>query len=159
MKILVISDSHGRTGYLESILKKNAVSCDIIVHCGDGADEMLSMNEYTYGKNVFLCKGNCDSSIYGFAELNTFPAGNKNVMACHGHWYKVKYGYNDIFFAAKEKGSDICLFGHTHEPFYEFYDGTLFLNPGAVASGNYAIIEIRENNIIPSLYSIQQELF
>lgn len=154
MKILVLSDSHGRTDLLEDILKKEARTCDIIVHCGDGADEMMSLNEYTYGKAVYLCKGNCDSYIYGFAELNTFPAEGKKIMACHGHRYNVKYGLTDLYFAAQENNADICLFGHTHNPGYEFAYGILFLNPGSVAGRSYATIEKNGDKLTPVMHTI-----
>lgn len=149
MRILVISDSHGYTYRLNEILRREHAAADIIVHCGDGAEEMLSMGEYTLGKTVFLCRGNCDSTVYGFEELNSFKADTKNVMACHGHRYGVKYGLTDIYFKAKETGSDICLFGHTHEPGYDYFNDIWFINPGSAADGSYAVVEITGNKINP----------
>ena len=49
--------------------------------------------------------------------------------------------------AAREAGADILLFGHTHEPLCDFYDGLWILNPGSCRGGfrpTYGVISLTE---------------
>ena len=54
---------------------------------------------------------------------------------CHGHKYGVKYGYNSIYYRGKEVRADIVLFGHSHLPIIEEYDGLTLMNPGSISHG------------------------
>ena len=49
--------------------------------------------------------------------------------------YGVKYGYNSIFYRAKELDVDIVLFGHSHIPIIEECDGIILMNPGSISLG------------------------
>ena len=44
--------------------------------------------------------------------------------------------------------ADICLFGHTHIPYFEIVDGLYVMNPGAVCSNSYGIIDIEKGAIM-----------
>jgi hypothetical protein len=57
-------------------------------------------------------------------------------------------GYDDIIQKAKEEKADICLFGHTHNPYTNYIDSIHFMNPGAVFMGSYGIIDITDKGII-----------
>ena len=59
----------------------------------------------------------------------------KKIFMCHGHKYGVKYGYNSIYYRGKEVGADIVLFGHSHLPIIEEYDGLILMNPGSISHG------------------------
>lgn len=59
MRILVVSDSHGDSYALESVVNKNS-SAEIIVHCGDGADEAKEIKLRHPDKMVVSVRGNCD---------------------------------------------------------------------------------------------------
>lgn len=153
IKLLILSDSHGDISTLESILKKEK-NIDAVIHLGDGGTNMWDIRELTQSVPVYQCQGNCDSSLYNFSPELNFTSGSKKIMACHGHRYNVKSGLNTIYFAAKEKGADICLYGHTHIPNNEYYAGIHLFNPGAVKDGRYGIIEIDEEKLIPELKTI-----
>ena len=64
------------------------------------------------------------------------------ICISHGNPYSVNdaihsndYKIFDILI--KEIPCDIYLFGHTHEPFKEFYKDKLFINPGAICCSSY----------------------
>ena len=146
MKLLILSDSHGYIYNLEEILKKER-SADMIIHLGDGADDMMLMTEYTQGKLVYLCKGNCDSYVYGFTEKVILPIENTRIFACHGHEYGVKYGLYKLYYAAKQEEAGLCLYGHTHIPKCDAEEDMFIVNPGSVSGGNYAVAEITGDKI------------
>lgn len=153
IKILVISDSHGYLFNLEEILKKE-YSANMIIHLGDGADEMLVMTDFTQNKIVYTIKGNCDSSAFGFPEQQTINVEDKKICACHGHRYNIKYGVEKLYFYGQSNNYDLCLFGHTHSQFSEKENGLYLFNPGAVRNGDYGIIEIQNGQIFPTLKHI-----
>ena len=64
LKILVVSDSHGNTELLHSVVAKNR-SCDLVVHLGDNtADGTEVMKDFP--TVAFLTvSGNCD--MFSFA--------------------------------------------------------------------------------------------
>lgn len=146
MKLLILSDSHGYLFYLEEILKRER-GADMIIHLGDGADDLMAMSEYTQGKMVYTCKGNCDSAVYGFPEAVQTEAESVKIFACHGHQYGVKFGLQRLYYAAKEHGAQLCLFGHTHEPYSDFEEDFFMVNPGPAAGGYYAVAELKNGMI------------
>ena len=146
MKLLILSDSHGCAYYLEEILKRER-GADMIIHLGDGGDDMMNMTEYTQNKMLYICKGNCDSAVYGFPEAVLTEAEGVRIFACHGHQYGVKFGMQKLYYAAKERGAKLCLFGHTHEPLCDFEEDFFMVNPGPAANGFYATAELKNDGI------------
>ena len=153
MRLLIISDSHGDTVTLKDILRREK-NIDAVIHLGDGGTNMWDVRELTENIPVYQCQGNCDSSLYNFSPEENLTLCTKKIFACHGHRYNVKSGLNTIYFAAKEKGADICLYGHKHIPNNEYYAGIHLFNPGAVKDGRYGIIEISEEKILPTLKTV-----
>ncbi len=146
MKLLVVSDSHGSTVFLEQALKRERGE-DIIVHLGDGADDLEAMREFTGGRLVYQCNGNMDLYRCDYTERCIFPVENMTVFACHGHRYEVKSGFYRLTLAAKEQNARICLFGHTHSQFAEDGNGLLLLNPGSIRRGDYATVTVTDGHV------------
>ncbi len=69
-------------------------------------------------------------------------------MLCHGHTFNVKMTYITLAHEAKNRGVDIALFGHTHEPYISLENGVYLMNPGSAANGSYGIIDINDKEII-----------
>lgn len=151
MRILAVSDSHGYDYLLRDIFKRENAAADVIAHCGDGAPSMLNMGEYTFGKPVYTCRGNCDSSAYGLENVTLFEVGGKRVLLTHGHLYQAKLTLENLTYAALEKEAQIVLFGHTHEAGYEYYKNVWLINPGCAAEREYAVIDINGDKINPTL--------
>lgn len=146
MKLLILSDSHGYVFSLEQILQKEG-DADVIIHLGDGGDDMAVMAEYTQGKQVYICRGNCDSVVHGFPDSVQPELDGVRIFACHGHLYGVKYGLQKLYYAAKEQGARLCLFGHTHQPHSSFEEDFFMVNPGPAAGGCYAVAEIENGTV------------
>ena len=125
MLIAVISDSHGNKDSINKI-KKKISNADVFLLLGDGTNDFTG--------EVFAVRGNCD--ITGkYPEEQILEIQGKKIFICHGHRYNVKYGYNSIYYRGKEIGADIVLFGHSHIPIIEEYDGIVLMNPGSISHG------------------------
>ena len=42
-RLLVLSDSHGRYGIVESIVRRFGSECDAIIFCGDGVSDIATL--------------------------------------------------------------------------------------------------------------------
>ena len=130
MKILVVSDSHGRDFNLEAVLER-VKPIDLCVHCGDvegSADYLEVIAECP----VHIVAGNNDH----FSDLEReemFFVGNHKVLLTHGHYYYVSMGTRRIREIARERGCDVVLFGHTHRPLLEMHDDVTLCNPGSIS--------------------------
>ena len=153
MKLLVLSDSHGRDSLLEQILRRES-DFDTVIHLGDGADDLKRFASVTGVKPVLLTKGNCDPFGAGFQEKHVFRLEEITVLACHGHRFHVNFGLEALYLEALKEGAKLCLYGHTHIPKEETAQGICFLNPGAVKDGRYAVIGIENGLITPTLKTL-----
>ena len=136
IKIVVASDSHGRTDILEDIVRSE--KGDFYLHCGDSQDDELSIFPFV------SVKGNCD--FYNKEREKIFKIGNFKILMEHGHMH---YGLS-LVYKAKEIGANIVLTGHTHIPNSYIIDDILFVNPGSCArprggsEKSYAVISFEE---------------
>ena len=54
--------------------------------------------------------------------------------------------------AAKEKGADIALYGHTHVAHDEEVDGIRLFNPGSLGyEKSFGVIEIRDGQVLSNI--------
>lgn len=149
MKILVLSDTHGKIDKSLKIIEKNKI--DLIIHLGDYSSDAKDIANIT-GLEVLSVKGNCDFNDKETNEELIVTIKNKKMLITHGHLYNVKVEYNSIYYRAKEVNADLVLFGHTHRPF--LYEGEIIMfNPGSIEypyyseEAGYGIIEISSEDI------------
>lgn len=145
MKILVVSDTHGDFNSLMRAVKAQP-EAEVIVHCGDG-DEQVQLLKDTYkDKMIVGVRGNCDWNSF-LPPTETLNILGKRIFITHGHLYNVKTGLYRIMCAAREQGADILLYGHTHIAMNTFEDGLYMINPGSCHGymASYGILEITEN--------------
>ncbi len=147
MRILVLSDSHGRVGLIQDLIEKE--NFDKAIFLGDGLKDF----EYIDDERFIKLAGNCDwfSDESKEFQLNLDKV---KVFATHGHLYKVKLGLGSLLKYAKDKNFNLVLYGHTHTQKEEVIDKICFVNPGSIANGKYAMIEIVDNEIKIKLKSI-----
>ena len=132
MLIAVISDSHGNSNSISKV-KEYIEKADALLFLGDGENDIKEIAKDFKGE-VYTVKGNCDISNNS-PEERIVEISGKRIFMCHGHRYGVKYGYNSIYYRGKEVGADIVLFGHSHLPIIEEYDGVTLMNPGSISHG------------------------
>ncbi len=149
MKILVVSDTHGKHKNLDIILEREK-DIDMFIHLGDVEggecyiDAVVECEKHIVrGNNDFFSDLPCEQEFY---------IGKYKVFITHGHSYYVSLGTENIRQEGKARGADIVMFGHTHKPVLEKYPDIVVLNPGSVSyprqSGkqpSYMTIEMDKN--------------
>ena len=146
MKILIVSDTHGRHSAFDKALKE-AGKIDALVHLGDteGGEDYI---EAVCGYPAYVLAGNNDFFSDNLREMEVV-FGTKKAFMTHGHYYYVSLGPERIIEEGKMRNADIVMFGHTHKPFLEMIDGMIVLNPGSLSyprqegrKGSYIMMEI-----------------
>ena len=137
-KIVVTSDSHGKTLNLYNIYKQNR-NADMFIHLGDYISDTEKAIQ-RLGVDVLCVKANGDYNSMLPLQREIIMDKNR-ILAVHGHIQRVKLSLTRLSFLAQEKNADIVLFGHTHIPLIE-NNGALFVNPGHAYKGQYAVVTI-----------------
>ena len=153
MRVGVLSDSHGFTGRLSTILMVMELSgpIDALIHLGDGYHDLSELNLTC---PLYQVAGNCDFGRK-LATMDTVCLSGARVLLTHGHRQHVKEGLSDLMDLAIREEVHAALFGHTHVPCCRWENGLLLLNPGAVTDGKYALLHInRLGAIDPELCSL-----
>ncbi|MDF2541818.1 MAG: hypothetical protein K0S47_1536 [Herbinix sp.] len=130
MKILIVSDSHGREQYLEKVLER-VKPIDLLIHLGDfeGSEE--------YVKSIAPCPTEMVSGNNDF--FNSLPkekmisVGKYNIMLTHGHRYGVNFNTKTIKEAALRNNANIVMYGHTHIPMIDLSEFIWAINPGSIS--------------------------
>ena len=144
MRILVLSDIHGdmRSALFAVNAQPNA---EVIVFCGDGAEQFEYLKRTIPGKTFIGVRGNCDWSS-DLPVTASATAGGKKLFVTHGHMYQAKFTAYNMVCAAREEKADILLYGHTHCAVNEYDDGLYIMNPGSCNGygASYGYIDITE---------------
>lgn len=130
MRILVISDSHGRNDDIEGVLEQVG-PIDAMIHCGDverGDTYIRSLVDCP----VYMIAGNNDWNLDLPGELLIEIEGYK-ILVVHGHQFYVYSGVQYLRSYAHELGVDVVMYGHTHQPFIEIEEDLTILNPGSLS--------------------------
>lgn len=156
MRILVISDSHGNIRQVERALQ-DTPQAKIVIHLGDGADDITDLEFVFPEKQFYQVAGNCDRGCILLPEQE-FSVLNKRIFITHGHAYSVKTGLHCVKTEAHRRQADIVLFGHTHLPVTEYDNGLYLFNPGSLSGTNptYGLLEITEDDISMQILKIQE---
>ena len=164
MRILVVSDTHGRRERLRDVITRQG-AYDALLFLGDG---IRDVDEGTAG--LVAVRGNCDGIFLG-ADLpqdRMLTLDGVKIFMTHGHAYSVKSGGERLLAHAYALGADIAVFGHTHEPLERYVpvgtslpDGSLteramyLFNPGSLGAPRegkptFGNIEIRNGRALLS---------
>lgn len=147
MKILVLSDTHGRLDAAKKLIKD--INPDYTLHLGDMAEDSQRLEMDFPQKIIVSVKGNNDYFDKSYPLEREFTLCGKRFFMCHGHKYNVKSSLLALKYKGMEKNADIILFGHTHVSYMDDTDGVIMLNPGSVST--YGIIEINESDVTASV--------
>lgn len=145
MKALVISDSHGSYEKMRELF--NESDCNAVIFLGDGLRDADRLYDISGPVPVYRVRGNCDMYAFDAFDEQMLSLCGKKIFITHGHRYGVKNGCGALLEAAKLKGADAVLFGHTHRQLYENTDGIIIANPGSLANGKYAVLQTDGKNI------------
>ena len=130
MKILIISDTHGKHDNLSRVLEQES-PIDLLIHLGDaeGYEEYIAKQA---GCPLEIVAGNNDF----FSDLpreKELEIGKYKVLITHGHYYYVNTGIEEIARMAHGRDFDIVIFGHTHRPLIDIRKDIIVMNPGSLS--------------------------
>lgn len=146
MRLAVISDTHlaAPDERFCAIFDRHLAGADVLLHCGD----MIGANLYHYlcsHPRFFCVRGNCDHFTLDHdlpqslsRELAT-PGGALRIGMAHGWgerssvWVRVA----ELF-----PGHGLICYGHTHRRDWREHAGGRVLNPGSLAEGSLALVDI-----------------
>lgn len=149
MKILIVSDSHGRYANLDKVIEK-VQPIDLLIHLGDieGDSDYI---EAVAPCEIEMVSGNNDY-FSSLSREKLIRVGNYKVFITHGHYYGVSYSTEDLKEKAREMGADIAMYGHTHIPVIDLSQDVWVINPGSISlprqAGNipsFIIMDIDKN--------------
>lgn len=162
--ILTISDSHGNSDILNSIVNEFGTKSDALVFCGDGTQDFFNiLTSLNTPPVVALVHGNCDESSMtikskssDFQQIKvpaaiTFNAAGTNIMITHGHIFGVHYGTAGLENHAKDTDASLILYGHTHVADITENNGFTLINPGSCTNPrqglppSFALIKLEKN--------------
>ena len=130
MKVMIVSDTHGKHENLKLALEREK-PIDRMIHLGDGegAEDYI---ERLADCPLEIVAGNNDFFSYLPMEKNLY-LGNYKILITHGHYYYVNAGLAQIKREAYARGFHIVMFGHTHRPMIDRDNGVITLNPGSIS--------------------------
>ncbi len=95
-----------------------------------------------------MIAGNNDLFSY-LPKEKELKIGKYKVWLTHGHTYYVSMSIERLRDAARARGVDIVMFGHTHRPYLDVEQKPMVLNPGSLSyprqegrKASYIIMEI-----------------
>ena len=130
MKVLIVSDTHGRNHYLIDTINRVG-PIDLLIHLGDfesGEEYIKSMItcpvEFVAGNNDFF---------NGLPKDKIIHIGRYTILLTHGHRYGVNFSTGNLLEVAKKHKADIVMFGHTHVPLIDLTGSVWIINPGSLS--------------------------
>ena len=154
LRILIMSDSHGRNENVELAIaqvREEIGEFQMLIHLGDVGDAREI--ESLAGVPCYIVRGNTDYDAK-LLNANVIEASGHRIFATHGHLYQVDMRLDLLRFAALENDCDIAMYGHTHVPYLEEDpDDVTILNPGSISKPlqadlryTYMVIEIDDED-------------
>lgn len=163
MKILAISDTHGKLNKVRDIWQK-LTNVDLILHAGDYCHDGMKL-ENEFGVPVIAVKGNCDGG--GTDDYEIIHTEYGKIFLTHGHAQSVGYSTDKLIYRALEEGCCAAVYGHTHICENISVPGSAgagkntseirIINPGSISlprdgsGGSYAIIRTSEESFDASI--------
>lgn len=154
MKVLVISDTHGKTqrvGHLIQMLRPYGLTH--ILHAGDYITDTLELQKQYPDLTIEGVPGNCDFRDHGIERHRLIEVGGVPIFLTHGDKHHVKYDYDELYIDAVAHEAKIAIFGHTHSAFKEKREDIVLLNPGSLTQPrdttypSFAILEIENGQL------------
>lgn len=153
MRILVISDSHGDSYSVRQAVMEQPTA-RMLFYLGDGEYDLELVECMKRPLYIHKVKGNCDFGSILPANVVDEVEGVR-IYATHGYVEKVKYGTQLLRQYAADNKAAIALYGHTHNPDTTYSDGIWLVNPGSIRMGEYAVIDITAQGIMPILMKLK----
>ena len=142
MRIGVISDTHVRTfDEIPERILMTLAEVDLIIHAGDFTQRPVLEGLRSLGEMKAVC-GNMDSDELKqmLPQQEQFMVNGKKFGLIHGRgapWgiaRRVRKMFGQV---------DIIIYGHSHEPYNQYVEGSLLFNPGR-ARDSFGLLTIED---------------
>ncbi|UUX34367.1 metallophosphoesterase [Fundicoccus culcitae] len=160
MKVLVMSDNHGRWQKVQEIITKNRPYVDYIIHCGDSE---FPADDPIWDQVDSVVSGNMDYDPQ-YRQLDTLGTKEEKFLNVHGHRHNVNHSLNELGQLAQSNHANFVFYGHTHKLAHDYHNGCLFLNPGSLSRSRginpektYAIVTIDSETIQIKYYNDEHQ--
>jgi putative phosphoesterase len=135
-RIVVLADTHLPRGHaLPPRLERAIETADLVIHLGDFTGVDLADRLDETGKLIAV-HGNNDMQ----ALRTRYP--DRHDLEVEGHVVRCIHGdvggRTATEAAAKERGADVVLYGHSHMPKILHQNGVLLFNPGSPTQKRFA---------------------
>lgn len=149
MKIIVVSDSHGRVGSLLEAVEREMP--DRMFHLGDLIRDAQELQSVYPDIPMDAVEGNCDGWSVQKHDLEV-TVGGLRFFLTHGHFYQAKFGPGALLQEGRARGVDAVCYGHTHEPVAQLQpDGLWLINPGTVGGihnrATYGVLTVEDGTL------------
>lgn len=149
MRLAVISDSHLSIpdDHFERVYDRHLAGADALLHCGDMVSAAL-YHSFCRHPRFIAVRGNCDHFVLDHdlpqtrsAELSLDSGRVVRIGMAHG-WGERSTVWQRV--AELFPGHDLVCFGHTHRRLWTEHQGSYLLNPGSLAEGSLALIDVAD---------------
>ena len=132
-RIGVISDTHN---YLDPLVPSLFAGVDHILHGGDiGTSAIILALEHI--APVTAVSGNTDDPGFRYRQTELVEIAGRKFLLHHIVTPQSLAGPLKARIAQERPA--VVVFGHTHKPFCQTFDGTLFLNPGYAGKSRFGL--------------------
>lgn len=145
MRLLVVSDSHGKKDRVEKILQNE--SYDYFIFLGDGLGDIESVID---DPRTIAIRGNCDffSTV---DDTKIVEMAGLRFLVTHGDRFHVKSTLYPLIVEAKLSKVDVVIYGHTHSYADEEVDGVRLINcpslKGVQGESRYLVLDVVDKKI------------
>lgn len=122
MKIVLVSDSHGKDESLRKILELHP-NADYYIHCGDVESRPIEPYLYVRGNNDYSDE---------FPESRIIKTSIVNIFVTHSHLFSYRKRKDEMAQFALKNDCRLVFYGHSHTPSDETIDGVRLINPGSL---------------------------
>lgn len=130
--IAVLSDTHSRSGHaLDGRAREAVEEASLVIHAGDFVTESALDAFYDVSERLFAVHGNADDQavVERLPEARTVDAAGLTIAVTH----RQRGGPMALALFGRERGADLVVSGHTHEPTVTDTEDVTLLNPGSHA--------------------------
>lgn len=158
MRILVLSDSHGREDNMLRAVEKTAPG--LIIHLGDCVRDTDCLESAYPSIPLWRVRGNCDFGSQ-MPESGLEEVDGVRIFFAHGHRHNVKINMDSFCNSVCFSGARLGLYGHTHRARWNQIGGMEILNPGSIGDHfrpTYAVVETTGNGAFSChIYDLEDE--
>ncbi len=150
MRLAVISDSHLSIpdDQFERVYARHLSGADALLHCGDMVSAELYHSLCRHPCFIAV-RGNCDHFLLDHDLPNTLSTAlplasgrSFRIGMAHG-WGERSTVWQRV--AELFPGHDLICYGHTHRRDWTERGGAHLLNPGSLAEGSLALIDVADD--------------